>query len=394
MIEYQLPQDKAILVAIWNRESYERAVEYLAELKMLAYTAGIETAHTFLQRMDKPVAATYVGSGKVQEIKETAERLKANLVIFDDELSPTQLRNLEKELKDVTVLDRTGLILQIFSQNARTAQARTQVELAKLQYMLPRLTRMWTHLSRERGGIGMKGAGEQEIETDRRHIRNRIAQLKAALAQIDRQHTNRRKWREEQIRVALVGYTNTGKSSLMNLLSKADVLAENKLFATLDTTTRKVYYEGNTFLLSDTVGFIRKLPHTLIESFKSTLDEVREADLLLHVVDISSAHYIEHINVVRNTLAELGAADKPTLMVFNKMDLIDPREIADVEQTWMYHQNYPAVFVSATEKLNIELLRYQIMHHITTLYQKANQHSRTGTATLASFSLPSEISPA
>lgn len=376
MIEFSPQNDRAVLVGIRTREGHEQAMEYLNELEMLTYTSGAETVHTILQQLDKSNVATYVGSGKLAEIKQMAHELKANLVIFDDELTPTQLRNIEREmnkddredpkepLKEITILDRSGLILQIFSQHARTAQAKAQVELAKLQYMLPRLTRMWTHLSRERGGIGMKGAGEQEIETDRRIIRTRIAKLKEELQHIERQSQTRRKGREDQIRISLIGYTNVGKSTLMNLLSKSDVLAENKLFATLDTTTRKIVLDGIPILLSDTVGFIRKLPHHLIESFKSTLAEVSEADILLHVVDISNPHYIEQINVVRDALAGLKAAEKPTIMVFNKIDKIDEQEIADLEKTWMFHANYPAVFLSATEKENIDRLRQRILEQI------------------------------
>ncbi len=355
-------RDRALLIGVWQRQrdTHEQAQEYLDELALLADTAGADAVHRVMQPMSTPVAATYVGSGKVEEFKRLIELHQATLVIFDDDLTPTQVRNLEKAF-DKRVLDRSGLILQIFAERARTAQARTQVELARLQYMLPRLTRMWTHLTRERGGIGLKGAGEQEIETDRRVIRERIKRLKDELEKIDQQSATRRKHREPVVRVALVGYTNAGKSTLMNRLAKAEVFAENKLFATLDTTVRKVVWEGIPFLLSDTVGFIRKLPHGLIESFKSTLDEVREADVLLHVCDISSAHYLEHVAVVRQTLGELmargepNAADKPTILVFNKLDrLLDspegPDDLADLERTWMAAEHYPAVFVSATEK--------------------------------------------
>jgi GTP-binding protein HflX len=355
------------LVGVWNRQrdSQEQAQEYLDELTLLADTAGADAVATMMQALNVPVNATYIGSGKVDEIKRLIDERKATLVLFDDDLSPSQVRNLE-EAFERRVLDRSGLILKIFSERARTAQARTQVELAQLQYLLPRLTRMWGHLSRERGGIGLKGAGEQEIETDRRVIREKILKLKEELKKIDRQAVTRRKHRAPMVRVALVGYTNAGKSTIMNLLAKADVFAENKLFATLDTTVRKVVWQGVPFLLSDTVGFIRKLPHGLIESFKSTLDEVREADVLLHVADISSAHYLEHVSVVRQTLAELGASEIPTIMVFNKLDrLLDspegPDDLADLERTWTAHAHLPAVFISATQKEGLDQLRTALL---------------------------------
>lgn len=349
--------DKALLVGFWNkqRNTYEQALEYLAELELLTQTAGAQTVHKLLQVQGVPTAATYIGSGKLEELVQLRDKLGVTLVVFDEDLTPTQVRNLEKAF-DRRVLDRSGLILQIFSEHARTAQAKAQVDLARLEYMLPRLTRMWTHLARERGGIGLKGAGEQEIETDRRIIRTRIAKLKEELKHIEKQTLTRRKHRTSTVRVALVGYTNVGKSTLMNLLAKADVRAENKLFATLDTTVRKVVLENIPFLLSDTVGFIRKLPHGLIESFKSTLDEVRECDILLHVVDISNPHYLEQVNVVRTTLAEMKVDDKPMLMVFNKVDQLSD-DIADLEQTWMHHAHYPSVFISATNKDGIERLR-------------------------------------
>jgi GTP-binding protein HflX len=348
---------RAILIGITNRRtSAEQAQEYLAELAFLASTANIQAVHTILQSMDTPLAATFVGTGKLEEIKLLKESLAANLIIFDDELTPTQARNIEKAL-ECSIMDRSALILDIFQSRAQTAQARTQVELARLQYQLPRLTRLWTHLSRERGGIGLKGAGEQEIETDRRIIRDRIARLKKELEQIDRQNETRRKNRELKVRVALVGYTNAGKSTLMNVLSKADVLAENKLFATLDTTVRKIVIHNTPMLLSDTVGFIRKLPHHLIESFKSTLDEVREADVLLHVCDVSSQHYIEQLKVVRNTLDDLKASDKPTIMVFNKVDIISPQDIEDLRLSWKNSENTYSVFISALSKDGIEELK-------------------------------------
>lgn len=355
---------RAILIAVYSPQvGFEQAQEYVAELDFLARSAGAVVVKTLAQSLSKTRAGTFFGTGKIEEIKQLVELLEADVIIFDDDLTPTQVRNLEK-LTECRVLDRSGLILQIFSERARTAQAKTQVELAQLQYMLPRLTRMWTHLSRERGGMGLKGTGEQQIELDRRLIRERIARLKKQLEKIDLQNETRRKNRESIVRVALVGYTNVGKSTLMNRLAKSDVLAENKLFATLDTTVRKVIIDGLPILLSDTVGFIRKLPTTLIESFKSTLDEVREADLLLHVVDVSSIRYIEHLRVVRQTLAEIGAADKPTLMVFNKIDLLDEHERQELENSWKFNESTPAVFISATDKLHIDRLR-EILHDMS-----------------------------
>lgn len=324
-----------------------------------------------MQQILQPIGvinvATYVGSGKLQEWVALKDQLGITLIVFDEDLSPTQIRNLEKAFER-RILDRSGLILQIFSEHARSAQAKAQVELARLEYMLPRLTRMWTHLTRERGGIGLKGAGEQEIETDRRMIRTRIAKLKDELKHIEKQTLTRRKHRTNTVRVALVGYTNVGKSTLMNLLAKADVRAENKLFATLDTTVRKVVLDTIPFLLSDTVGFIRKLPHGLIESFKSTLDEVNESDILLHVVDISNPHYLEQVNVVRTTLAEMKVDDKPTLMVFNKVDQLSD-DIADLEQTWMHHTHYPSVFISATHKDGIDKLRNILVDIVRNKYK-------------------------
>jgi len=359
----------ALLVGFWHkqRNTYEQSMEYLAELELLVHTIGAVPAKQVLQPMSVPIAATYVGSGKLLELKQLCDLYAVTIVIFDEELSPTQVRNIEKALER-RVWDRAGLILQIFSEHARTAQAKAQVELARLEYMLPRLTRMWSHLTRERGGIGLKGAGEQEIETDRRIIRTRIARLKEDLKKIEQQTYTRRKHRSRTVRVALVGYTNVGKSTLMNLMAKTDVRAENKLFATLDTTVRKVVLQGIPFLLSDTVGFIRKLPHGLIESFKSTLDEVKEADILLHVADISNPHYIEHIQVVRSTLDELGAADKPTLMVFNKVDQLND-DIQDLQQTWMHHAHYPAVFISATAREGIERLRELLVQIVIDRYR-------------------------
>ena len=335
----------------------------------------------FIQKLEKPDTRTFVGSGKLEEIKAFITVENVGTVVFDDELSPSQLRNIEKELQ-CKVLDRTTLILDIFARRARTATARTQVELAQYQYLLPRLSRMWTHLEKQRGGIGMRGPGEKEIETDRRIIRDKIALLKEKLKDIDKQKITQRSGRERLVRVALIGYTNVGKSTLMNLLSKSDVFAENKLFATLDTTVRKVVIDNLPFLLTDTVGFIRKLPHGLVESFKSTLDEVREADLLLHVVDISHPGFEDQIEVVNQTLSEIKAGDKPVMMVFNKVDAytfvekdetdLSPatREnvtLEDLKRTWIAKVNSPAQFISATKKLHLEEFRsalYRTVHDI------------------------------
>ncbi len=361
-------KDLALLVGVTHRNvSFDRAEEFLHELSALADTAGFDVAEMTTVSSDRMNVATFVGSGKVEEIKKKIESKGLTLVVFDDELSPTQLRNLEEALK-VKVMDRTALILEIFSAHARTAIAKAQVELAQLQYRLPRLTRMWTHLSRERGGIGLKGAGEQEIETDRRVIRTRIAQLKRELEEIKRQAETRRKQRDSIVKVALVGYTNVGKSTLMNALSKAGVLAENKLFATLDATVRRVTLFNVPFLLSDTVGFIRKLPPGLVESFHSTLQEVREADLLLHVVDVSNLQYVEHIKTVRETLTEIGAAETPTVYVFNKCDRISERDLEDLERAWNIRDNYPAVFVSAETRHNFDVLRLTVARKVAEIY--------------------------
>lgn len=350
-------QERAILVGLCHGDmTFEQAKEYLDELAFLAQTAGAKAVRSFIQRLPKPVNATYVGKGKLEEIKLAIEESEADLVIFDDDLSPSQIRNLDQIL-DIKVLDRSSLILHIFSERARTAQARNQVDLAQYQYLLPRLAGMWTHLSRQKGGIGLKGAGEKEIETDRRVIRMRISKLKKELAKIERQGITRRKNRSEFVRVALVGYTNVGKSSIMNLLSKATVLAENKLFATLDTTVRKVSFNSIPFLLSDTVGFIRKLPHHLVECFKGTLAEAQESDILLHVVDASHPHIEDHIEVVKETLRDLKIDNRTILTVFNKIDLLEPGRREQLEQTWHAKENSPAVFISAAEKLNIDDFR-------------------------------------
>lgn len=370
--------EKAILVSVCSSNStLERTEEYLNELAFLLETAGGIALKRVIQKLDHPDHRTYVGSGKLEEIKEYKEALEVDFIVFDDELSPAQLRNLEREL-GCRILDRTTLILDIFAKRARTSIAKTQVELAQLQYMLPRLTRMWTHLERQRGGIGMRGPGESQIETDRRLITEKIVLLKERLKTIDKQKVLQRKNRESLVRVALVGYTNVGKSTLMNLLSKSDVFAENKLFATLDTTVRKMVIGNLPFLLTDTVGFIRKLPHALVESFKSTLDEVCEADLLIHVVDISHPDHEEQIRAVNKTLEEIGASDKPTILVFNKIDAytyIQKEEddltpmtrenwpLEMLQQTWMAKQNSDSpsslatLFISAAQKENIDQLR-------------------------------------
>ena len=317
MFETKHIQEKAVLVGVITKDqSKEQSIEYLDELEFLAETAGAVTLNKFVQKLDRPDSKTFVGSGKMEEIQAYVKEYEIDMVIFDDDLTPSQLRNIEKVL-ECKILDRSNLILDIFASRAQTAHAKTQVELAQYQYLLPRLTRMWTHLQKQKGGIGMKGPGETEIETDRRIIRDKIALLKKKLESIDKQMATQRGNRGQMVRVALVGYTNAGKSTIMNLISKSDVFAENKLFATLDTTVRKVVLQNIPFLLSDTVGFIRKLPHQLVESFKSTLDEVREADILLHVVDITHPHFEEHIDVVNETLKEIGAADKNIILVFN-----------------------------------------------------------------------------
>jgi len=375
MIENTPITETAILVGlITGRQDEARVKETLDELSFLLETAGGDPVKRFVQKLDKPDSRTFVGSGKLEEIKAFIKTEKVGTVVFDDELSPSQLRNIEKEL-ECKVLDRTTLILDIFAKRARTATARTQVELAQLQYLLPRLSRMWTHLEKQRGGIGMRGPGEKEIETDRRIIRDKISLLKEKLKDIDKQKVTQRSGREKLVRIALIGYTNVGKSTLMNLLSKSDVFAENKLFATLDTTVRKVVIDNLPFLLTDTVGFIRKLPHSLVESFKSTLDEVREADLLLHVVDISHPGFEDQIEVVNQTLADIKAADKPVMMVFNKVDAYSFTEkeegdlspstkenitLEELKRTWIAKMNSPAQFISATKKTHLDEFRIQL----------------------------------
>ena len=363
----------AVLVAIMNdRQDEAQVKEYLDELEFLAETAGVRTLKRFTQRLANPNSRTFVGEGKLAEITLYVEDNEVDFVIFDDELSPSQIRNLDKVFSR-KIYDRTSLILEIFAQRATTAYAKTQVELAQCQYLLPRLAGMWTHLERQRGGTGTRGgAGEREIETDRRIVRNRISRLKEQLSKIDKQMAVQRSNRGQLVRVALVGYTNVGKSTIMNLISKSDVFAENKLFATLDTTVRKVVLDNLPFLLSDTVGFIRKLPHQLVESFKSTLDEVREADLLLHVVDISHPNFEEQIAVVKETLQEIGAADKPVFLIFNKIDAYtyvpkdeddltpatkENRTLDELKNSWIAKANTPCIFISARERTNIDKFR-------------------------------------
>jgi GTPase len=375
-------EENAVLVGVIGKDQTEVQVkEYLSELAFLAETAGAITLKTFTQKLPHPDSRTYIGKGKLQEIASFIKGKDVRILIFDDELSGAQISNIEKET-GIKTIDRSDLILDIFARRAKTARARAQVELAQYQYILPRLRGMWKHLERLGGGIGTRGPGETEIETDRRIVREKISLLRKRLSEIEKQSLTQRKDRSEFIRVSLVGYTNVGKSTLMTLLSKSEVFAENKLFATLDTTTRKVVWEQTPFLLSDTVGFIRKLPHHLIESFKSTLDEVKESDILLHVVDISHPRYEEQISVVRNTLAELGCRDKPTVMVFNKMDQyekntfdewLEPQVkediLHDLKERWESETDHNCVFVSATEKRNIDGLRNAIMAKVRELYQ-------------------------
>ncbi|MEM9887223.1 MAG: GTPase HflX [Bacteroidota bacterium] len=375
--------EKAVLVGlVRQRESSQQVKEYLNELQFLAMTAGAETVKWFIQKLPHPDPRTFIGKGKLQEVADYIEENEAiTMVIFDDDLTGKQVSILEKELK-VKIIDRSSLILDIFAGRARTAQAKTQVELAQMQYLLPRLRGLWTHLERQRGGIGMRGPGEQEIETDRRIVRDKISLLKKQLEKIDRQNVTRRKNRGSQVRVALVGYTNVGKSTLMNLLSKSDVFAENKLFATLDTTVRKVVFGRMPFLLSDTVGFIRKLPHHLIESFKSTLDEVRESDILLHVVDVAHPQYEKHIHAVNETLADLGVLEKPMLYVFNKMDLyreryfddyldLETQQELEVELRENLKNQFEAdnIFISAINGENIDALRDKLGDMVKEQYE-------------------------
>ena len=370
-------EERAVLVGLVHKDQTDGQVqEYLDELAFLAHTAGAVAVKRFTQKLLHPDSKTFVGKGKLEEIKDYCQQKNIRVIIFDDELSGSQITNIEK-VTDVKTIDRSDLILDIFARRAKTAQAKAQVELAQYQYILPRLRGMWKHLERLGGGIGTRGPGETEIETDRRIVRDKISLLRKRLAVIDKQAFTQRKDRGELIRVALVGYTNVGKSTLMTLLSKSDVFAENKLFATLDTTTRKVVFENTPFLLSDTVGFIRKLPHHLVESFKSTLDEVREADILLHVVDISHPAYEEQMGVVNKTLQEIKAFDKPILVIFNKMDLYEKNVfdewldesvkqeiLEDLRERWQRETDGNAVFISALEKRNLELLRNTILDKV------------------------------
>jgi len=371
------PETCVLVGLIAGRESRELVNEHLDELAFLATTANAINQRTFVQSLERPDTRTFVGSGKLQEIKAYVEEHEIDMLIFDDELTPSQLRNIEREMPECKILDRPNLILDIFAQRARTAHAKTQVELAQYQYLLPRLTNMWTHLQKQKGGIGMKGPGEKEIETDRRIIRDRIAHLKKELQSIDKQMATQRGNRGALVRVALVGYTNAGKSTLMTLLSKSDVFAENKLFATLDTTVRKVVLQNLPFLLSDTVGFIRKLPHQLIESFKSTLDETRESDLLLHVVDVSHPQFEDHIEVVESTLAEIGSDDKPTMIVFNKIDCIQVEPFGPTREDQMagirerFERNErKVIFISAIERLGIDEMREVIFEAVKEIHVK------------------------
>ena len=374
--------ERVVLVGIVNHEQDEKKVkEYLDELAFLAKTAGAEPVKQFTQNLHKPNPKTFIGSGKLDEIKAFNHDNKVDTVIFDEELTPTQLRNVEKQL-NAKIMDRANLILDIFAKRAQTAHAKTQVELAQYEYLLPRLTGMWTHLERQRGGIGTRGPGEREIETDRRIVRDKITRLKQQLAKIDKQKATQRKNRGKLVRVALVGYTNVGKSTLMNVLSKSEVFEEDKLFATLDTTVRKVAIKNLPFLVSDTVGFIRKLPHSLVESFKSTLDEVREADILLHVVDVSHPGFQEQMQVVNQTLHEIGAGDTPTFVVFNKIDLCengnpenDPQDADErikayneLKESWIAKSNQSCVFISAGNKTNIQQLKENLYEKVKNIH--------------------------
>jgi len=378
--------EKAVLIGLITPDvTKEQAYEYLDELAFLTDTAGAKPVRNFTQKLPHPDNKTFLGKGKIEEVRLYAEENEIKLIIFDDDLSPSQIRNIEKIFGEETkVLDRSNLILDIFASRAQTAQARTQVELAQYQYLLPRLTRMWTHLERQKGGIGMRGPGETQIETDRRIIKDKIALLKKKLEKIDKQSFTRRKGRQDMIRVALVGYTNTGKSTLMNTLAKSDIFAENKLFATLDTTVRKVVIANLPFLLTDTVGFIRKLPHQLVESFKSTLDEVRESDLLIHVVDISNPKFEEQIEIVNKTIIELGVTDKPMLIVFNKIDAytFTPKEeddltpilpenisLEELKKTWMAKLDDESIFISALNKTHFDELKDVLYAKIKQLHE-------------------------
>tara|TARA_B100001758_G_scaffold105218_1_gene90140 strand:+ start:61287 stop:62456 length:1170 start_codon:yes stop_codon:yes gene_type:complete len=378
--------EKAILIGLITPEStQDQAYEYLNELAFLAQTAGAKPIRNFIQKLPHPDNKTFLGKGKIEQVREYVEENEIEVIIFDDDLTPSQIRNIEKIFKNkCKIIDRSNLILDIFASRAKTAQARTQVELAQYQYLLPRLTRMWTHLERQKGGIGMRGPGEAQIETDRRIIKDKITLLKKKLLKIDKQSSTRRKGREHLIRVALVGYTNAGKSTLMNKLAKSEVFAENKLFATLDTTVRKVVIGNLPFLLTDTVGFIRKLPHQLVESFKSTLDEVREADLLIHLVDISNPNFEDHIKVVNKTISELGINEKPTLLLFNKIDnytFIEKDDddltpatkenfsLEELQKTWMAKMEGNTMFISALNKTHFDEMKNEMYKRIKKLHE-------------------------
>ena len=379
-------KEKAILIGLITPDTTpEKVYEYLDELAFLAKTAGAQPIRNFTQRLKHPDTTTFLGKGKIEEVRVYAQEHCIELIIFDDDLSPSQIRNIQKIFENCKIIDRSNLILDIFASHAQTAQARTQVELAQYEYLLPRLTGMWTHLERQKGGIGMRGPGETQIESDRRIIKDKIALLKKKLDKIDKQSFTRRKGRADMIRVALVGYTNTGKSTLMNKLAKSDIFAENKLFATLDTTVRKVVVKNLPFLLSDTVGFIRKLPHQLVESFKSTLDEVRESDLLIHVVDISNPNFEDQIKIVNSTIAEIGASNKPMLIIFNKIDaytyiqkddddltdvLKENLSLEDLKKSWMANLDSESLFISALNKTNFEQLRERLYLRVKELHIK------------------------
>jgi len=379
-------KETAVLIGLITPDlKTEQVYEYLDELSFLAKTAGAHPLRNFTQKLKHPDNATFLGKGKIEEVKEYVDKECVELIIFDDDLTPSQIRNIQKIFPECKILDRSNLILDIFASRAQTAQARTQVELAQYEYLLPRLTRMWTHLERQKGGIGMRGPGETQIETDRRIIKDKIALLKKKLEKIDKQSLTRRKGRVDMIRVALVGYTNAGKSTLMNKLAKSEIFAENKLFATLDTTVRKVVIQNLPFLLSDTVGFIRKLPHQLVESFKSTLDEVRESDLLLHIVDISNSSFEDQINIVNTTIADIGAENKPMILVFNKIDAYkfilkeeddltefkkENRSLENLKDTWMNKIDGDSIFISALDKINFDNLKDLLYNRIKELHIK------------------------
>jgi GTPase len=380
LISTAKPSEKAVIIGLISvNQNEKQTLEYLDELEFLTQTSGALTMKRFVQRLANPHPATFVGKGKINEIKEYIQENEIDIAIFDDDLSPTQIRNVERILC-CKILDRSNLILDIFASRARTAHSKVQVELAQYQYLLPRLTRMWTHLERQKGGIGMRGPGETQIETDRRIIGQKISNLKEKLAKIDKQKSAQRNNRGSMVRVALIGYTNVGKSTLMNLLAKADVFAENKLFATLDTTVRKVVVNHLPFLMSDTVGFIRKLPHQLIESFKSTLDEVREADVLVHVIDVSHDAFEDQFNTVNETLNEILEQPKPTILVFNKIDNVkveDAENFLEIKENWLSKKHNNSVFISAMKKTNIKDLKNNIFKKVKVIHMKRFPYNST-----------------